>query len=155
MGGKTPETCWAVNKRQDNKLENCFNWLVIYLNFMFVLGTRKHKAYSVRNLRLFERFIWDVRLFEFFCYFFFIWSSCDRASWQISYNKTKYMHWFLKFILRMKFYMFRTVPLSNIGSFSLYTQQRYICQQTCITYTIAVCTVKNTWWWIRETVRNM
>jgi len=22
MGGKTPETCWAVNKRQDNKLEN-------------------------------------------------------------------------------------------------------------------------------------
>ena len=22
MGGKTPETCWAVNKRQDNKLKN-------------------------------------------------------------------------------------------------------------------------------------
>jgi len=22
MGGRTPETCWAVNKRQDNKLEN-------------------------------------------------------------------------------------------------------------------------------------
>ena len=21
-GGKTPETCWAVNKRQDNKLKN-------------------------------------------------------------------------------------------------------------------------------------
>jgi hypothetical protein len=21
MGGKTPETCWAVNKRQDNKLK--------------------------------------------------------------------------------------------------------------------------------------
>jgi len=32
MGGKTPETCWAVNKRQDNKLENCCIWLVIYLN---------------------------------------------------------------------------------------------------------------------------
>jgi hypothetical protein len=31
MGGKTPETCWAVNKRQDNKLENCCLWLVIYL----------------------------------------------------------------------------------------------------------------------------
>jgi hypothetical protein len=27
-----PETCWAVNKRQDNKLENCYTWLVIYLN---------------------------------------------------------------------------------------------------------------------------
>ena len=42
MGRKTPETCWAVNKRQDNKLENCCIWLVIYLNwnvyiYMFVL----------------------------------------------------------------------------------------------------------------------
>jgi hypothetical protein len=32
MGGKTPETCWAVNKRQDNKLKNCCIWLLIYLN---------------------------------------------------------------------------------------------------------------------------
>jgi hypothetical protein len=32
MGGKTPETCWAVNKRQDNKLKNCCITLVIYLN---------------------------------------------------------------------------------------------------------------------------
>jgi hypothetical protein len=32
MGGKTPGTYWAVNKRQDNKLENCCIWLVIYLN---------------------------------------------------------------------------------------------------------------------------
>jgi hypothetical protein len=31
MGGKTPETCWAVNKHQDNKLKNCCVWLVIYL----------------------------------------------------------------------------------------------------------------------------
>ena len=35
MGGKTPETCWAVNKRQDNKLENCCIWLVNYLNISF------------------------------------------------------------------------------------------------------------------------
>jgi hypothetical protein len=32
MGGRTPETCWAVNKRQDNNLENCCIWLVIYFN---------------------------------------------------------------------------------------------------------------------------
>jgi hypothetical protein len=32
MGGKTPEKCWAVSKRQDNKLENFCVWLVIYLN---------------------------------------------------------------------------------------------------------------------------
>ena len=32
MGGKTPETCWAVNKRQDNKQKNCYIRLVTYLN---------------------------------------------------------------------------------------------------------------------------
>ena len=64
------------------------------------------------------------------------------------------MHQFLKFILGMKLYMFRTVPLSIFRSFSLYTQQwcisykfadnvRASCQQTCMIYTIAVCTVKN------------
>ena len=38
MGGKTPETCSAVNKRQDNKLENCCIWLVIYLNCTMMHG---------------------------------------------------------------------------------------------------------------------
>jgi len=53
----------------------------------------------------------------------------------------------------MKLYMFQTVPLPIIRSFSLYTQQWYMayrladnlrasCQQNCVTYTI-VCTVKN------------
>ena len=68
--------------------------------------------------------------------------------------------------------MFRTVPLSIIRSFSLYTQQWYMsyrfadslraglgrsvlillasCQQTCMTYTVAVCIVKNSWWWTEE-----
>jgi hypothetical protein len=32
MGGKTPETCWAVNRRQDNKLKNCCIRLLIYLD---------------------------------------------------------------------------------------------------------------------------
>jgi hypothetical protein len=36
------------------------------------------------------------------------------------------MHKFLKFILEMKLCMFRTVPVSIIGSFSLYTQQWYM-----------------------------
>ena len=35
MGGETPKTCWAVNKRQDNKLENCCIWLVNYLNLTY------------------------------------------------------------------------------------------------------------------------
>jgi hypothetical protein len=38
MGGRTPETCWAVNRRQDNKLKNCCIWLVIYLNHVFIVG---------------------------------------------------------------------------------------------------------------------
>jgi len=36
MGGRTPETCWAVNTSQDNKLENCCIWLVIYLNWSLI-----------------------------------------------------------------------------------------------------------------------
>ena len=38
MGGVIPETCWAVNNRQDNKLENCCISLVIYLNCMMMHG---------------------------------------------------------------------------------------------------------------------
>jgi len=73
------------------------------------------------------------------------------------------MHLFLKFIFGKKSYMFRTVPLLIISSFSLYTQQWYMsyrfadslwagsgCQQTCMAYTIAVCTVQNCWWWAEE-----
>jgi len=36
------------------------------------------------------------------------------------------MHQFLKFIFGIKLYMFRTVPLSIIRSFSLYTLQCYM-----------------------------
>jgi hypothetical protein len=75
--------------------------------------------------------------------------------------------------------MFRTVSLSIIRSYSLYTQQWYMsyrsvdsfgaaigsgwnsssilillllecCLQTCMTYTIVVCTVNNSWWWTEE-----
>jgi len=44
----------------------------------------------------------------------------------------------------MKLYMFQTLPLSIIRSFSLYSQQ------TFMTYTIAACTVKNSWWWTEK-----
>jgi hypothetical protein len=45
MGGKTPETCWAVNKRQDNKLKNCYVRLVIYLNCTMMHGLTNLKFY--------------------------------------------------------------------------------------------------------------
>jgi hypothetical protein len=40
MGGKTPETCWTVNRRQDNKLKNCCIWLLIYLNGLICIATK-------------------------------------------------------------------------------------------------------------------
>jgi len=36
------------------------------------------------------------------------------------------MYYFLKFIFGIKVYMFRTVPLSIVWSFSLYTQEWYM-----------------------------
>jgi hypothetical protein len=45
MSGKTPETFWAVNKRQDNKLKNCCIRLVIYLNCTMMHGLTKLKFY--------------------------------------------------------------------------------------------------------------
>jgi hypothetical protein len=75
------------------------------------------------------------------------------------------MHQLLKFILEMKLYMFRTVPLSIIRSYSLYFQGWYLsywfvdsyragsgwnnlilldsCLQNSMTNTIAECTVRN------------
>jgi len=45
MGGKTPETCRAVNKRQVNKLKNCCIRLVIYLNCTMMHGLTNLKFY--------------------------------------------------------------------------------------------------------------
>jgi hypothetical protein len=46
MGGKTPETYWAVNKRQDNKLKNCCIWLVIYLKTQLL-----HNMFAIKRLQ--------------------------------------------------------------------------------------------------------
>ena len=45
MGRKTPETCWAVNKRQDNKQKNCCIMLVIYFNCTMMHGLTNLKFY--------------------------------------------------------------------------------------------------------------
>jgi hypothetical protein len=41
-------------------------------------------------------------------------------------------------------------PLSNITSGIRIVILLASCQQTCMTYTIAVCTVKNSWWWTEK-----
>jgi len=43
---------------------------------------------------------------------------------------------FLKFIFEIKLYMFRTVPLSIIKSFLLYTQQWYMSYRFCCVYSV-------------------
>ena len=45
MGGKTPETCWAVNKRQNNKMKNFCIRLVIYFNSTMMHGLTNIKFY--------------------------------------------------------------------------------------------------------------
>jgi hypothetical protein len=45
MGGKMPETCWARNKRQNNKLKNYYIRLVIYLNCTMMQGLTNLKFY--------------------------------------------------------------------------------------------------------------
>ena len=45
MDGKTPETFWAVNKLQDNKLKNFCIRLVIYLNCTIMHGLTNVKFY--------------------------------------------------------------------------------------------------------------
>jgi hypothetical protein len=45
MGEKTPETCWAVYKHKDNKLNKFCIRLVIYLNCMMMHGLTNLKFY--------------------------------------------------------------------------------------------------------------
>jgi hypothetical protein len=59
MGGKTPETCWAVNKRQDNKLEICCIWLVIYLNCTMMHGLTNIKKIYIYIYIYNEKILFD------------------------------------------------------------------------------------------------
>ena len=62
-----------------------------------------------------------------------------------SYNKTNQMHQFLKFIFGVKLYMFRTVPLSIIRSFSLYTRQWYMSCRLADIRSQAVSSASRSW----------
>jgi hypothetical protein len=74
MGGKTPKTCWAANKRQDNKLKNCCIGLGIYLNCTMMHGLTNLKfyililAHSVCKMWIIQETkkvaLWNKRHFE-------------------------------------------------------------------------------------------
>jgi hypothetical protein len=62
MGGRTPETCWVVNKRQDNKLENCCVWLVGYLNCFFYISEMNKCLMAECNINRTIAFVLKIAL---------------------------------------------------------------------------------------------
>ena len=59
------------------------------------------------------------------------------------------MHWFLKFILEWNSTCFEQFFCPSSGVFH-WTHSYGICHTRLLTYTNAVCTVKNSWWWTEE-----
>ena len=121
--------------------------------------------------------IWEYfkKKYIFFKYVPSIWRSCDVASCYITYNKNQ-----LDVIIPQIYYWNEILHVSDSSSvhhqefFIVNTAVVYViqvcwqiasrirmelrsilillasCQQTCMTYTIAVYTVKNSWWWTEE-----
>jgi len=65
IGGRTPETCWAVNNRQDNELKNYCIWLVIYLNCTMMHGLTNLK-FTISRISLLRSFMLHSRKKEFY-----------------------------------------------------------------------------------------
>jgi hypothetical protein len=89
MGGRTPETCWGVKKRRDNKLENCCIWLAIYLNCTMMHGLTNLK-FKIEEI--------------IFCH----WSQCcDENSlpltvYRFSSCEESFFHWSLCFSITQR-----------------------------------------------------
>jgi len=130
---------------------NCSSVLIHILKFIFGI-----KFYMFRTVPLSI-----VRSFSLYTQQWYMSYSLRTGSGR---NCSSVLIHILKFIFVIKLYMFRTVPLSIVRSFSLYTQQLCMSYRfadilrtgsgrncttvlilfaTCMTYTIAVCTVKN------------
>ena len=69
------------------------------------------------------------------------------------------MRQFLKFILEWNSTCFGQFLCPSYEFFTVHIAMVYViqvcwllasCQQMCMTYTIPVCTVKNSWWWTEE-----
>jgi hypothetical protein len=72
MGGKTPETCWAVNKRQDNKLKKLLHQVgdLFKLNVKLRCQKLKHRIFLIAFRKftiLYNRCVKQIgNFFEFF-----------------------------------------------------------------------------------------
>ena len=99
--------------------------------------------------------------------------SGDRASWQILIIKPNRCTNFSQIYFWNKTVLVSdSSPVHHQEFFTVHTSMVYVmqvtvtaceqdqhgtalillasCQQICMTYTIAVCTVKNSWWWTKE-----
>jgi hypothetical protein len=102
MGEETPETCWAVNKRQYNKLENCCIWLVIYLNqnhnvvLFWSISADKVKIYILCDC-VFETWSTSYILLRYTLQLYKIGliGLVDYGSWLTKGIKLKYSEWTL------------------------------------------------------------
>jgi hypothetical protein len=66
MGGETPETCWAINKRQDNKLKNC---RITLFELNVKLRCQKDKYVDSSFIDCGRPFDWNVCLLAFIAIF--------------------------------------------------------------------------------------
>jgi len=85
------------------------------------------------------------------------WRSDDHTSWYSLITKrtrcTNFSNLFWNKILHVS----DSSSVHHVQFFTVHTaMDRFAdsllasCQQTCMTYTTAVCTVKNCWWWTEE-----
>ena len=109
MGGKTPETCWAVNKRQENKLKNFCIRLVIYLNCTMMHGLTNLKFIiphlnKKRHFNIPDLYKWfphlDARIRTFNVYFSIF--LRQEGLWILSFVV------FMCFMMDINFYHFVT-----------------------------------------------
>jgi hypothetical protein len=84
--------------------------------------------------------------------------SCDRASWQILIIKPTIWTNFSTLFWNETLHISDSSSVHHQELFTVHSagSGRNIlillesCLQTCMTYTIAVCTVNNSWWWTEE-----
>jgi len=87
----------------------------------------------------------------------------ENVNYKICINLVPYSHNETKLdaLISQIYFWNKTLHVSDSSSvhhqqfFTVHTAVVYViqiasCQQTCMTYTIAVCTVKNSWWWTEE-----
>jgi len=99
MGGKKPETCWAVNKRQDNKLKNCCIRVCDLFELNVKLRCQKVNSVPARSKQ------WHTTTPSFYTKFLglIVLHSC----WKKECKVLHYVHAILLILVKINFRRFR------------------------------------------------